>query len=152
MKKQFLLLIVSILIGFASFAQKSTTKAKEIVQKNSKMMEKAMKDGDFETFGSYFTEDAMFKISNHNPLSGRSAITEAHKEMKGIELSINTEEVLDFGDYIHEIGSYELKTPDGKKMDHGYYSTLWKKEDGKWRIYRDVISSSTPMPPPVSQQ
>ncbi|MCM8568220.1 nuclear transport factor 2 family protein [Gramella jeungdoensis] len=149
MKKQFMLLIAAIFIGFTGFAQKSTS-AREIVQNNSRMMEKAMANGDFETFGSYFTEDAMFKISNHNPLSGREAITEAHKDMKGIQLSIETEEVLDFGDYIHEIGSYELNTPDGKKMDHGYYSTLWKKVDGNWKIYRDVISSSTPMPAPPS--
>lgn len=150
MKKQFVLLIAAIFLGFTGFAQKSTSAAKEIVQKNSRMMEKAMKDGDFDTFGSYFTEDAMFKISNHDPLSGRAAITEAHKEMKGIQLSIDTEEVLDFGDHIYEIGSYELKTPDGQKMDHGYYSTLWKKVDDEWKIYRDVISSSTPMPVPPS--
>ncbi|MDX1543449.1 MAG: nuclear transport factor 2 family protein [Christiangramia sp.] len=151
MKKQIMLLILAVFTGFTCFAQKSTS-AREIVQNNSRMMEKAMENGDFETFGAYFTEDAMFKISNHDPLSGRAAITEAHKEMKGIKLSINTEEVLDFGDYIHEIGSYELKTPDGKKMDHGYYSTLWKKVDNGWKIYRDVISSSTPMPAPPAQQ
>ena len=151
MRKTIILLVVAIFIGFTSFAQKSTSTAKEIVEKNSEMMKKAMKDGDFETFGSYFTDDAMFKISNHDPLSGRMAITEAHKEMKGIDLVLNTEEVMDFGDYIYEIGSYELHTPDGQQMDHGYYSTMWKNVDGKWKIYRDVISSSTPMPVASSQ-
>lgn len=152
MKKQFLLLIVAIFISFSCFAQKSTSAAKEVIQKNSEMMKKAMKNGDFETFGSFFTEDAMFKISNHNPLSGRVAITEAHKEMKGMNLALNIEEVIDFGDYIYEIGSYEIHTPDGQKMDHGYYGTLWKNVDGKWKIHRDMISSSTPMPATASQK
>lgn len=145
MRKSFMLLIFSLLIGATGFAQESTLNAKEVVKENSRIMETAMKEGDFETFGSYFTEDAMFKISNHDLLNGRAAITEAHKQMKGIKLSLNTEEVLDFGEYIYEIGSYELHTPEGENMDHGYYSTLWKKIDGKWKIYRDVISSSVAM-------
>lgn len=134
--------MVALFTVFTGFSQKSTSGAKEIINKNSRIMEKAMQDGDFETFGSYFSEDAMFKISNHDPLSGRAAITEAHKQMKGVKLSLNAEEVIDFGDYILEIGSYELHTPEGENMDHGYYSTLWKKIDGEWKIYRDVISSS----------
>lgn len=142
MKKQCILLMVALFTVFTGFSQKSTSGAKEIINKNSRIMEKAMQDGDFETFGSYFSEDAMFKISNHDPLSGRAAITEAHKQMKGVKLSLNAEEVIDFGDYILEIGSYELHTPEGENMDHGYYSTLWKKIDGEWKIYRDVISSS----------
>lgn len=145
MRKSFILFIFGLLIGAMGFAQEPTLNAKEVVKENSRIMEKAMKEGDFETFGSYFTEDALFKISNHDPLSGRAVITEAHKQMKGIKLSLNMEEVIDFGEYIYEIGNYELHTPEGANMDHGYYSTLWKKTDGKWKIYRDVISSSVPM-------
>ena len=39
-------------------------------------------------------------------------------------LVINTEEVLDFGDYAHEIGNYEIHTKDGQKVDRGKFSTL----------------------------
>lgn len=145
MKKQCMLLILSLFTGFTVLSQESVSSAKEIVHENSMKMEKAMKEGDFETFGSYFSEDALFKISNHDPLNGRAAITEAHKQMKGIKLSLNPEEVIDFGEYIYEMGSYELHTPEGEDMDHGYYSTLWKKIDGEWKIYRDVISSSVAM-------
>ena len=140
-----MLLILSLFTGFTVLSQESVSSAKEIVHENSMKMEKAMKEGDFETFGSYFSEDALFKISNHDPLNGRAAITEAHKQMKGVKLSLNPEEVIDFGEYIYEMGSYELHTPEGEDMDHGYYSTLWKKIDGEWKIYRDVISSSVAM-------
>ena len=61
---------------------------------------------------------------------------------QNMNLVINTEEVLDFGDYAHEIGNYEIHTKDGQKVDRGKFSTLWKKVDGEWKIFRDVISSS----------
>ncbi len=107
-------------------------------------MQKAIASGDVEKFGSFFLEDVMFKMSGQEPLSGRAAVTAAHKPMVegGMKLFANTEEVLDFGDYAHEIGNYEIHTPDGKKVDYGHYSTLWKKVDGEWKIYRDIISTS----------
>lgn len=141
-----MLFFAAVLIGFSGMSQNST-KAEKAIKKNGEMMQKAMKDGDMDTFSSFFAEEAFFKISNHDGLSGREAIIEAHKPMleQSIKLSLDMKEVMDFGDYAYEFGKYELHAKDGAQMDHGYYSTLWKKEDGKWKIYRDVISSSMAM-------
>lgn len=146
MKKIITLFVIAFMTLTTVTAQDNSSVKAEI-QENSNLLKNAMNEGDYETYGSFFTDDAMFKISGHDPLSGREAITAAHKPMteQGVQLNLNTEEVLDFGDYAYEIGNYELITKDGQKMDHGYYSTLWKKIDGKWKIYRDVISSSVAM-------
>jgi uncharacterized protein (TIGR02246 family) len=37
----------------------------------------AVDDGDAETFGSYFAEDAVYQFGNNEPIIGRAAITEA---------------------------------------------------------------------------
>ncbi|GAA4319876.1 hypothetical protein GCM10023115_46590 [Pontixanthobacter gangjinensis] len=142
MKRLFVLFAI-ILFSFSSYAQDSGD-AKSAIKENSEIMHEAMKNGDYEKFSSFFAEDVMFKMSGHQPISGRAAVTEAHKPMaqQEMQLVINTEEVQDFGDYAHEIGNYEIHTKDGQKVDHGHYSTLWKKIDGEWKIYRDVISTS----------
>ena len=144
--KRFLTFFVAVfLISLSSIAQSGDARA-EIV-KTAEMMQQAMQEGDFNEFGSYFTEDVMFKMSGQQPLSGRAAVTEAHKPMaeQKMKLVIKTEEVQDFGEYAHEIGNYEIHTKDGQMVDAGHYSTLWKKVNGEWKIYRDVISSSGAM-------
>ena len=142
MKRLFVLLVI-ILFSFNAQSQDSGG-AKSAIEKNSELMHDSMKKGDFEKFGSFFAEDVMFKMSGQQPLSGRAAVVQAHKPMaeQQMELIINTEEVQDFGDYAHEIGNYEIHTKDGQKVDYGHYSTLWKKIDGEWKIYRDLISTS----------
>lgn len=146
MRKSIMLLLVALSIGFTTMSQNSS-KAEKAIKKNGEMMQKAMKNGDMDTFASFFADGAFFKISNHDALTGREAIIEAHKPMmeQSINLSLDMKEVMDFGDYAYEYGKYELHSKEGAQMDHGYYSTLWKKEDGKWKIYRDVISSSVAM-------
>ena len=143
---RFCILIFMVISSVAINAQTSTD-VKTQIANNSEKMSKAMDSGDLESFGAFFAEDVMFKMSGQEPLSGRKAVTEAHKPMaeQQMKLLINTEEVLDFGDFAHEIGNYELHTSDGQKVDHGHYATLWKKIDGKWKVYRDMVSSSVAM-------
>jgi ketosteroid isomerase-like protein len=33
---------------------------------------------------------------------------------------------------------------DGKHLDHGPYMTLYKKEGGGWKLYRDTWNSAMP--------
>jgi ketosteroid isomerase-like protein len=33
---------------------------------------------------------------------------------------------------------------DGKQIDKGKYIVLWKKEDGKWKLFRDCYNSDLP--------
>jgi ketosteroid isomerase-like protein len=44
-----------------------------------------------------------------------------------------------------EEGVYEIKTKDGKQLDKGKYIVLWKKEDGKWKLHRDISNSDLPL-------
>ncbi|MUP46246.1 nuclear transport factor 2 family protein [Gramella sp. BOM4] len=118
--------------------------AKSSIEANAKAMQEAMENGDAEKFGSFFAEDAMFKPSGYEVIKGRQGIVSAHKPMagSGMKLEIKTDEILDFGDYAHEMGSYKVYSPDGQVVDHGSYSTLWKKTDNGWMIYRDVVSTA----------
>lgn len=34
---------------------------------------------------------------------------------------------------------------DGKQLDKGKYIVLWKKEEGKWKLFRDCYNSDLPL-------
>jgi ketosteroid isomerase-like protein len=56
--------------------------------------------------------------------------------------ALTTGEVLDGGNFAIAIGGYVVTGPDGKHLDHGTYTTIYKKVDGGWKIYRDTWNSS----------
>ena len=46
---------------------------------------------------------------------------------------------------ITEEGLFEIKTKDDVQIDKGKYIVLWKKEDGKWKLHRDLSNSDLPL-------
>ena len=52
---------------------------------------------------------------------------------------------------VEEVGVYTFNDANGTTLDKGKYICLWKMEDGKWKIYRDIFNSDMPAPPPPPQ-
>ena len=50
-------------------------------------------------------------------------------------------------EYIIEDGSYNFPDGKGGSVDKGKFVALWKQEDGKWKLYREIWNSD--MPPPA---
>ncbi len=61
---------------------------------------------------------------------------------------LTTIELTEFGNEVHEVGSYALKIqPEGKKPfeDKGKYIVIWKQEqEGTWKLHRDIWNSNLP--------
>ena len=91
-----------------------------------------------------YADDAQVMAPAHETVSGRAAIqTFIADDLKaGAKNVLTTREVLEAGDYAIGIGSYVATGPDGKHLDHGSYTTTYKKVDGNWKIYRDIWNSS----------
>lgn len=117
---------------------------KNAIQVKFQKMGQAMANSNPELLATHFTEDAMLKFPGFEPMLGREAIAKHHEMMieKGISVRPRTTEVESFGDTGYEIGTYQLLNKEGQKVDSGIYSSIWKKVDGEWKIYKDVISSS----------
>ena len=45
---------------------------------------------------------------------------------------------------VTEVGSYTMTDKAGKEIDKGKYIDLWKMEDGKWKLHRDIFNSDMP--------
>lgn len=63
--------------------------------------------------------------------------------VKGFKL--NTANVIGGGNLYTETGTFEMTGADNKTLDKGKYITAWKKENGTWKIYRDIRNRSMPM-------
>jgi ketosteroid isomerase-like protein len=48
------------------------------------------------------------------------------------------------GDTAHEVGKYAVPAEGGKVVDTGDYIVIWKRENGRWRLHRDIWTTNTP--------
>jgi hypothetical protein len=55
-------------------------------------------------------------------------------------VEVHTQEMYPVGDMVCELGTAEAFTGSGTVLSANRYMTLWKKEDGKWRIHRDFLT------------
>ena len=60
------------------------------------------------------------------------------------KVRLETVDVNSFGNFAQETGKYMLFGADDKMIDGGKYVVVWKKEDGSWKLYRDIWNSSAP--------
>ena len=48
------------------------------------------------------------------------------------------------GNLAYEVGTYAMKTKDGKVADRGKYCVVWKRVNGRWLLHRDIWSTNLP--------
>jgi ketosteroid isomerase-like protein len=72
----------------------------------------------------------------------------AQKVMGVKSIKLTTEEVMGGADAVVETGTYELFGEGSKSIDNGKFIVSWKQEDGKWKMHRDMFTSSVAPPAP----
>jgi hypothetical protein len=55
---------------------------------------------------------------------------------------LTTLEVEAHGDSAHEVGAYELSDASGKVLDRGKYVVIWKRDAARWKLHRDIWTTS----------
>ncbi len=142
--RNFFLLFTAFVITLSISAQSTEDVDIRVeLEEANRTLEKAIEDKNYDAFSMVFTDDAIFKLSGYEALEGREAILSAHRPLmdQGMRLKLETDEIIHFGEYAHMIGNYSLIAPNGQEVEQGSYSTLWKKVDRKWQIYRDMTSN-----------
>jgi ketosteroid isomerase-like protein len=98
-----------------------------------------------------YTSDGKFMAPNMPAFSGKANIQSAFSGMFAetgpIDLKLTSNEVSGNEEMVSEVGSYSMTDKKGKEIDKGKYIVLWKMEDGKWKIHRDVFNSDMPPMP-----
>ena len=105
--------------------------------------------GDAAGLAALYTENGQFLPPNSDFVTGKQAIQatfQAFMDMGVKAVKLETLEVEDYGDTASEVGKYTLEAEGGDVLDRGKFLVVWKRESGQWKIHRDMINSSMPVP------
>lgn len=114
------------------------------IEKLDQAWEKAFNAGDAAAVAKLYAQDAKVMAPGAKPDVGMSAIRASLDEAvkQGVKFTLTAEDVVPSGNYAIETGGWVATAKDGKHLDHGPYVTVYKKEGGAWKIYRDIWNSS----------
>jgi ketosteroid isomerase-like protein len=160
MKKNLTILASAIILFLISCGEKPSAVVKpdfnldsvkaEIAASNKSYGESIAKK-DSVAFRDHYASDGCIFNSNMPRLCGTPGILGFFNAALGMgisSLNLNTEEVLGGPSTVSEVGNYELKIANGTVVDKGKYVVVWKTENGKWKMYKDIFNSDNPPPPP----
>jgi ketosteroid isomerase-like protein len=105
--------------------------------------------GDSATFIGLYHPEARIYPPNMAMLNSR---TDLGRMLAGVPSSglqsatLSTTDVVASGDLVIETGTYEMKDAT-KIVDRGKYMVVWKQDNGRWRIFRDIWNSDMPAGP-----
>ncbi|HXY41983.1 MAG TPA: SgcJ/EcaC family oxidoreductase [Vicinamibacteria bacterium] len=141
--------IVTALLVVALAAPAATEDVGAAISAANKRFSEAVAKGDADAVAALYTRTARALPPNGEPVQGREAILKMWQGMlsTGIRDAVLTStEAAAMGDTAWEEGTYVVKTPDGQVADRGKYVVVWKKEDGGWKLHRDIWNSNQPLP------
>jgi ketosteroid isomerase-like protein len=166
MKYSFLKLlgIVVITILFSSCANEaaktetsassfSLDSAKAAIAASNKVFGESFATGDSTAFANCYASDACINVTNMPRMCGTQAITAffngGHK-MGITNVTLTTEEVMGGKDAVVEVGKYEMFMGNKVSAEKGKFIVVWKEENGKWKMYRDIWNSDAPPAAPAT--
>jgi uncharacterized protein (TIGR02246 family) len=141
-----LLAVVSILTICADAPVQAaiTDGARAAIAVQSEAFMNALERGNARAAASVFTADAKLIVPGFaSVVGGREAIESFWQSgldngLKGLRLT--TIDVEGAGPMRVETGSYQVLGAEGGELGRGHYIFVWKKENGAWKIHRDIGS------------
>lgn len=127
---------------------------KSAISDANKTFSDAVVKGDSVTIADLYASDAnmfppnMPKIENHD---GILHLASAFSKMGIKNFSLESTSVYGTPDMVVEEGKWTMGDGSGKTVDNGKYIVLWKQENGKWKLWRDIWNSDNPPPPPAKK-
>ncbi len=125
------------------------------IKATSKAWNEAFNAGDAKALAALYAPDAMLLPPTAEPVKGRKSIEEFWAGfIEGVKGKLEIQEdlvpeVLVQGDLAYSLGRFTILDVDGEVVDRGKYVAIWKRADGQWRIYRDILNTSLPKPKPA---
>lgn len=118
---------------------------REGIQASNAAFAAATTRGDAAAVAALYTDDARLMPAGAANVSGKAAILDYWRGAlsKGVgTVKLSTSEVFGRGVTATEVGEYVISDKAGKPLDHGKYIVIWRRVDGKWKLHRDMFSTS----------
>jgi ketosteroid isomerase-like protein len=148
-------ILLSTILVASLFACQTTPKsafdlsnAKKEIEAANMVISTSISNGDSVGAANAYSSDGKFMGSNTPSISGNAnlvAFWGGFIKSGGGSIQLNTLDVWGDENFITEEGLFEIKNKEGISLDKGKYLVLWKKEDGKWKLHRDMSNSDLPL-------
>lgn len=137
--------IVTLTVSAASQDDPSRPEPPAAIEAQRNSLSAAVALGDAVAVAGHFSANARFVVPGFDAIVGRESIQQAWRfalaggKLSRLVLGPDSLEVFG-GDLVVETGSITTFGPDGQENDRSNYLLVWRREDGEWRIFRDVVS------------
>jgi len=140
----------STLVLFAIAAASAPAESADVraeIEAANRQFEAAAAKGDGPGIAALYTASGQALPAGSDVVNGTEALGKfwqgvLDSGVKGARLK--TLEVESHGDLAHEVGQYELLDAAGKTLDRGKYVVIWKKDGGRFKLHRDIWTTSMP--------
>jgi uncharacterized protein (TIGR02246 family) len=114
--------------------------AKKSIDEQNAAFQKAFENSDSVGLANLFTSDGKMMMPGAPSIVGRPAIksTIAMFMKMNIKRQAKTINVWGNDDLLVEEGTASLSDQKGAELEHAKYLVIWKKEDGQWKLFRDM--------------
>ena len=121
---------------------------KAVIRKEALHWGEEVRRGDSAAMAAHYSSDAIVMPSNSEPVKGNDILSFWGGALRmGVkDLKLDITDISGGGDMYAETGNLELFGAGNKLLDKGKYVVVWKKENGNWKMYRDIWNSNLPAP------
>jgi uncharacterized protein (TIGR02246 family) len=127
--------------------QATSSEVRAKIEGRNKAFMEAVGRGDLAAVTALYTSDGQVLPPNAEAAKGHEAIHAFWQAIGGMGVKraqLDTREVEGHGDTAIEVGAYTLFGEGDQALDNGKYIVIWKKEDGQWKLHRDIFNSNLP--------
>lgn len=117
------------------------------IQDANQLFMTAVANGDAKALSAMYTADAKLLPANSEMVEGPEAIGGfwgSVMDMGIKKVMFETTTAQQMGNMAIEEGKYALYVEGDHVVDQGKYMVTWKKEEGKWKVYRDIWNTNAP--------
>ena len=117
----------------------------EEIRSANQNFEKNFADGDARGMASLYTSDGILLPPGAGVQEGSEAIKNFWQmvmDMGVKRAQLATVHVEREGETAIEMGNYKLSGAEGQRLDEGKYIVIWKRQDGDWKLHKDIWNTS----------
>ncbi|SES07028.1 nuclear transport factor 2 family protein [Pedobacter rhizosphaerae] len=128
---------VALLITLGAFAQKSDGTTKSLINAEKEFAKSIAKNGEKESYIEYSSANTL--VFRPNPVNAKTFYASQSKGETELTWEPNLAKVSRSGDLGFTTGPYEIG---GSEKKYGQYLSIWKSENGKWKLAIDLGTTS----------
>ena len=118
----------------------------DYIRKEALKFGEEVRRGDSVAMASHYASDAIVMPPNSEVVKGNNiaGLWGGALRMGVKDFKLTITDITGRGDLYAETGNYEVFGADNKSLDKGKYVAVWKKENGNWKMYRDIWNTNMP--------